>query len=148
MTATSPRVPETFLWGGDLNTDPGMDDIRGFTGGNRRMFEIYRQSGSRDTRTRFFDTPQRTYFKDGNRHYQLDHVFARALVLLGLRASGGLHAVEFALNAFKPLQNQVGDSFVAHLDLVSLLPLRRNIIVIVQPGCAEIAVVTVGSACG
>lgn len=67
---------ETFLWGGDFNADPRMDEIRGFTGGNRRCFEVYREAGSHDTRERFHDDYQRTYFHPRRRAYQLDHVFA------------------------------------------------------------------------
>jgi hypothetical protein len=40
---------DTFLWGGDLNTDPRMDDYSGFAGGNRRMFDIYREAWSHTT---------------------------------------------------------------------------------------------------
>lgn len=69
---------ETFIWAGDLNTDPRMDDKRWFVGGNRRMFEIYAESGSCDTRARFFDDYQQTYVKPRMGQYQLDHVFADA----------------------------------------------------------------------
>jgi endonuclease/exonuclease/phosphatase family metal-dependent hydrolase len=68
---------QTFIWGGDLNSDPRMDDY-GFSGGNRRLREVYAGSGSLDTRARFFDSYQQTYFKAGKRAYQLDHVFADA----------------------------------------------------------------------
>jgi endonuclease/exonuclease/phosphatase family metal-dependent hydrolase len=69
---------QTFIWGGDFNCEPGMDDVKWFLGGNRRLFEVYSEYGSCDTRTRFFDSHQQTYF---NRHpralpWQLDHVFA------------------------------------------------------------------------
>ena len=66
---------ETFIWGGDLNSDPRMDDY-GFVGGNRRLREVYAECGSLDTRARFFGSSQQTYFKAGRRPYQLDHVFA------------------------------------------------------------------------
>jgi endonuclease/exonuclease/phosphatase family metal-dependent hydrolase len=69
---------QTFIWGGDLNTDPRMDDKPWFVGGNRRLFEVYAESGSNDTRARFFDSFQQTYFKPGKAAYQLDHVFADA----------------------------------------------------------------------
>lgn len=69
---------DTFLWGGDLNTDPGMDDIGHFHGGDRRLFKIYEEAGSCDTRVRFHDAYQRSYFKSGMGSYQLDHVFADA----------------------------------------------------------------------
>jgi endonuclease/exonuclease/phosphatase family metal-dependent hydrolase len=67
---------ETFLWGGDLNCDPKMDDRPTFAGGNRRVFEIYREAGSVDTRTRFHRAHQQTFFREGTDCYQLDHVFA------------------------------------------------------------------------
>ena len=55
-----------------------MDDKRWFLGGNRRLFEIYAQAGSCDTRARFFDTYQQTYVKKRKGEYQIDHVFADA----------------------------------------------------------------------
>jgi endonuclease/exonuclease/phosphatase family metal-dependent hydrolase len=64
---------ETFIFGGDLNTDPRMDDKPWFLGGNRRLFEVYEESGFHDTRARFHDSYQPTY---GD--YQIDHVFADA----------------------------------------------------------------------
>lgn len=67
---------QSFVWGGDLNADPRMDDRRGFVGGNRRMFEVYNEHGFVDTRARFHDDFQRTYVKTGRGEYQLDHVFA------------------------------------------------------------------------
>ena len=69
---------QTFIWGGDLNTDPRMDDTRWALGGNRRLFEVYAESGYHDTRARFFDSVQQTYFKAGTAAYQIDHVFADA----------------------------------------------------------------------
>jgi endonuclease/exonuclease/phosphatase family metal-dependent hydrolase len=69
---------ETFIWGGDLNTDPHMDDEfkeRHFLGGNRRLFKIYEAAGFHDTRKRFHDSYLQTYV--GGKHpFQLDHVFA------------------------------------------------------------------------
>ena len=68
---------ETFVWGGDFNTDPRMDDFKGFAGGNRRMFEIFDEVGSRDTRARFHSDYVQTFFRKSNRlPWQLDHVFA------------------------------------------------------------------------
>lgn len=67
---------DTFLWGGDLNCDPRMDEKRWFVGGNRRVFEIYRTAGSVDVRARFHEMHLQTYFKNGSDTYQLDHVFA------------------------------------------------------------------------
>ncbi len=67
---------ETFLWGGDFNSDPKMDDRPAFAGGNRRIFEIYREAGSYDARARFHETHQQTFFRPGTNNYQLDHVFA------------------------------------------------------------------------
>jgi endonuclease/exonuclease/phosphatase family metal-dependent hydrolase len=69
---------DTFLWGGDLNADPRMDDVRGFVGGNRRCFAAYETAGSRDTRARFHDSYVQTFFSPGRGPYQLDHVFADA----------------------------------------------------------------------
>jgi len=66
---------ETFLWGGDLNCDPKMDDRPRFAGGTRRAFEIYREAGAVDARTRFHSTYQQTFFRPGTDSYQLDHVF-------------------------------------------------------------------------
>jgi endonuclease/exonuclease/phosphatase (EEP) superfamily protein YafD len=67
---------ETFVWGGDFNSDPRMDEIGPpFIGGNRRCFEIYSKSGSVDARARLYDEYQRTYFAPRRRAYQLDHVF-------------------------------------------------------------------------
>jgi hypothetical protein len=66
---------ETFLWGGDLNCDPKMDDRPLFAGGNRRVFEIYREAGAVDARTPFHSTYQQTFFRPGTDSYQLDHVF-------------------------------------------------------------------------
>lgn len=66
------------MWGGDFNSDPRMDDISSFAGGNRRMFEVYHEAGARDLRERFHDVHQQTFFAPGRRPYQLDHVFADA----------------------------------------------------------------------
>lgn len=66
----------TFLWGGDLNSAESMDDVKRFSGGNRRLREIWREAGSRDLRpTR---DEQQTFFATNRGSYQLDHVFADA----------------------------------------------------------------------
>jgi hypothetical protein len=68
---------ETFLWGGDLNCDPRMDGLGGgYAGGNRRVFDIWRDAGSIDARARFHEEFQQTFFRSGSRiAFQLDHVF-------------------------------------------------------------------------
>jgi hypothetical protein len=66
------------LSGGDLNADPQMDDIRGFLGGNRRMFDGYLRAGTVDTRAQIHGEYQRTFFRARTGPYQLDHVFADA----------------------------------------------------------------------
>ena len=53
---------QTFLWGGDLNSAVSMDDIPGFSGGNRRLREIWAEAGSCDLRMRFFTDEQQTFF--------------------------------------------------------------------------------------
>jgi len=68
----------TFLWGGDLNADPRMDDISYFLGGNRRMFDGYVRAGAADTRAQLHEEYQRTFFGARSGPYQLDHVFADA----------------------------------------------------------------------
>jgi endonuclease/exonuclease/phosphatase family metal-dependent hydrolase len=69
----------TFLWGGDLNSAESMDGVPGFSGGNRRLREIWRQAGSHDLRARFFTDERRTFFAPKRGPYQLDHVFADAV---------------------------------------------------------------------
>jgi hypothetical protein len=54
-----------FIWAGDLNTDPRMDDKGWFLGGNRRLFEIYAEAGSSEIRARLDNDRQRTYYKSG-----------------------------------------------------------------------------------
>lgn len=66
----------TFLWGGDLNSDPRMDAIRGFAGGNQRTFDGYVRAGAIDVRSRLHSDYQRTFFGQRSGHYQLDHIFA------------------------------------------------------------------------
>jgi endonuclease/exonuclease/phosphatase family metal-dependent hydrolase len=66
---------QTFIWGGDLNSAERMDDVPGFSGGNRRLRGIWAKAGSRDLRTRFFAEEQRTFFAPNRAAYQLDHVF-------------------------------------------------------------------------
>lgn len=65
----------TFLWGGDLNSAESMDDVRGFSGGNRRLREIWSDAGSSDLRVRLVAEERQTFFARGRRAYQLDHVF-------------------------------------------------------------------------
>jgi endonuclease/exonuclease/phosphatase family metal-dependent hydrolase len=55
-----------------------MDDVPGFSGGNRRLREIWAKAGSRDLRKRFFGEEQQTFFASNRGCYQLDHVFADA----------------------------------------------------------------------
>ena len=69
---------ETFVWGGDLNSAEGMDDVRSFAGGNRQLRENWKQAGSHDLRRGFFDEEQQTFFRTGNKPWQIDHVFADA----------------------------------------------------------------------
>ena len=66
---------QTFLWGGDVNSAESMDAVRGFSGGNRRLREIWSEAGSRDLRLRFFAEEQQTFYAPGRGSYQLDHVF-------------------------------------------------------------------------
>lgn len=67
---------ESFVWGGDLNSDERMDDVSGFFGGHRRMRDTWRASGAVSLRARFHDESQQTYFKQGSIRNELDHVFA------------------------------------------------------------------------
>ena len=69
---------QTFVWGGDLNSAVSMDDVPGFSGGNRRLREIWAEAGSCDLRMRFFSEEQQTFFAPKSGAYQLDHVFADA----------------------------------------------------------------------
>jgi exonuclease III len=69
---------ETFLWGGDLNSAESMDDVAGFSGGNRRLREIWAEAGSRDLRLRLLAKEQQTFFAPNRGAYQLDHVFGDA----------------------------------------------------------------------
>lgn len=70
-----------FLWGGDLNSDERMDDVRGFSGGNRRIREIWRDAGAVSVRARFEPEPQQTYFKRGALRNELDHLFVDGVTL-------------------------------------------------------------------
>jgi endonuclease/exonuclease/phosphatase family metal-dependent hydrolase len=81
---------ETFLWGGDLNCDPRMDGLSGgYAGGNQRVFDIWRDAGSIDTRAPFHTEFQQTFFRARQRvPFQLDHVFVDA------RTEGRLQAWE------------------------------------------------------
>jgi hypothetical protein len=49
-----------------------------FTGGNRWNFEILEEPGFRDTRARFHENYQQTFFHPGRRAFQPDDVFADA----------------------------------------------------------------------
>lgn len=71
---------DTFLWGGDLNSDPRMDGLSGsYSGGNQRVFDLWRKAGSIDARTPFHAEFQQTFFRAGQRiPFQLDHVFVDA----------------------------------------------------------------------
>jgi hypothetical protein len=55
-----------------------MDDLPGFSGGNRRLREIWAEAGSRDLRTRFYTEEQQTFYAPKRGAYQLDHVFGDA----------------------------------------------------------------------
>jgi endonuclease/exonuclease/phosphatase family metal-dependent hydrolase len=70
---------QAFIWGGDLNSAERMDDVAGFSGGNRRLREIWAEAGSCDLRRRFFTEEQQTFFAPNRAAYQLDHVFGDAV---------------------------------------------------------------------
>lgn len=63
-----------FVVGGDLNSARLFDDNHGDE--NERLFANLHAQGYVDTRPRHSAHEVRTYFKDGRRHFQLDHVFA------------------------------------------------------------------------
>ena len=67
---------ETFVWGGDLNSAEGMDDVPSFAGGNRQLRKNWKEAGSYDLRRGFFDEEQQTFFRPGSKPWQIDHVFA------------------------------------------------------------------------
>lgn len=52
-----------------------MDDVPGFSGGNRRIREIWRDARAVSVRALFEPEPQQTYFKRGSLRNELDHVF-------------------------------------------------------------------------
>ena len=81
---------QTFLWGGDLNSAESMDDVPGFSGGNRRLREIWADAGSRDLRLRFFAEEQQTFFAPNRRAYQLDHAFGDRRPRLGWSTGGSI----------------------------------------------------------
>ncbi len=66
-----------FLMGGDLNSSLLFDEVNGYAW-NRILFANLRLTGFIDLRERHSPAEQRTYFKQGRRHYQLDHVFGDA----------------------------------------------------------------------
>lgn len=63
-----------FVLGGDLNSARLFDDHPG--GENERLFANLHAQGYVDTRPRHSAQEVRTYFKEGRRPFQLDHVFA------------------------------------------------------------------------
>lgn len=67
-----------FVAGGDLNSSLAMDDVGGAFGGNRELFDNLAGQGFVDCRPRFSPEEQQTWFRKGDRPYQLDHVFADA----------------------------------------------------------------------
>jgi hypothetical protein len=69
---------ETFVWGGDLNSAEGMDDVPAFAGGNRQLRENWKEAGSFDLRRRFLEEEQQTFFRRNTKPWQIDHVFADA----------------------------------------------------------------------
>lgn len=66
---------QRFIVGGDLNSALLFDQLRG-TDSNRRLLNNIAAAGLVDLRLRHFDAEQRTFFRDGNGPYQLDHVFS------------------------------------------------------------------------
>ena len=79
---------QTFLWGGDMNSAESMDDVPGFSGGNRRLREIWAEAGSQDLRLRFFADEQQTFFAPKRGAYQLDHALRADLDRLRVRPAG------------------------------------------------------------
>lgn len=63
-----------FVFGGDLNSALLFDDVYSRST-NTRLFENLRLLGYHDLRLPHFVDEQQTYFKKGNREYQLDHLF-------------------------------------------------------------------------
>jgi exonuclease III len=66
---------QRFILGGDLNSSLLFDEVNG-SSMNQALFSNLSAAGFIDLRIRHFDAEQRTYFKEGRRPYQLDHVYA------------------------------------------------------------------------
>lgn len=69
---------QTFVWGGDLNSAEGMDDVTSFAGGNRQLRMNWKEAGSYDLRRGSFEEEQQTFFRLNTKPWQIDHVFADA----------------------------------------------------------------------
>jgi hypothetical protein len=68
---------ETFVWGGDFNTDPRMDDFDGFAGGTDACLRSIAGRALVTPESRFYGDCQQLFFRATNRAgWQLDHVFA------------------------------------------------------------------------
>jgi len=66
---------QKFIVGGDLNSSLGFDKNYNRQN-NARLFGNLKDCGFNDTRLKFFDQEQSTYFKQGQAPYQLDHVYS------------------------------------------------------------------------
>lgn len=66
---------QRFILGGDLNSSLLFDEVNGYSK-NQALFSNLRAAGFIDLRIRHIDAEQQTYFKEGHRPYQLDHVYA------------------------------------------------------------------------
>ena len=66
---------QLFIFGGDLNSSIQIDENRGY-GNNRKLFENLKDYGFLDTRLPFYNNEQPTYFKGGEKPFQLDHIFS------------------------------------------------------------------------
>jgi hypothetical protein len=76
-------LPErNFVAGGDLNAARLMDEVYGpddpSFGGNKQFFDQLEQSGFSNCMAKFHKSEIQTYFKDGKRPYQLDHLHCSA----------------------------------------------------------------------
>jgi endonuclease/exonuclease/phosphatase family metal-dependent hydrolase len=67
-----------FIAGGDLNSSLLFDASRPGKTANADLFANLAEAGFVDLRTPFFEEEQRTWFRPGDRHFQLDHVYADA----------------------------------------------------------------------
>lgn len=70
-------IGQRFIVGGDLNSSLGFD-LKYKHENNSRLFSNLKYYGLNDTRLKFFDQEQQTYFKQGSDPYQIDHVYADA----------------------------------------------------------------------